>query len=63
MNLFKKVQSFLTDVKVELSKVSWSSRQELMGSTMVVITITFFTAAFVGIIDLLLSRVLSLVFK
>lgn len=63
MNVLKKVTSFLSEVKVELSKVSWSSRQELKGSTTVVIVITFLTAVFIGAIDLFLSKILSLVFR
>jgi preprotein translocase subunit SecE len=63
MNVFKKTTDFLKEVKVELSKVSWSNRQELIGSTVVVITVTFIMAIFIGIIDIFLSRILRLVFK
>lgn len=38
--MFKKVANFLGEVRAELSKVSWSTRQELMASTVVVISIT-----------------------
>ena len=48
---------------MELAKVSWSTRQELMGATVVVITITFLMAVFIGLIDLALSKVLSVIFK
>jgi len=63
MNIFKKGINFLKEVKVELSKVSWSTRQELIGSTVVVIAITFIMATFIGIIDIFLSKVLILVFR
>ena len=63
MNIFKKAINFLKEVKIELSKVSWSNRQELIGSTFVVIIITSITALFIGLIDLFLSKILSLVFK
>lgn len=58
-----KPAGFLKEVKAELSKVSWSTRQELLGSTFVVIVVTFILAVFIGIIDLLLSKALSLLFK
>jgi preprotein translocase subunit SecE len=63
MDIFNKPVNFLNEVKVELTKVSWPNRQELIGSTFVVITITFLLGAFIGLIDLLLSKGLSLLFK
>jgi len=62
MGIFKKPVGFLKEVRQELGKVSWSTRHELMGSTVVVITITVIMAVFIGIADLFLSRILSLVF-
>ena len=63
MNIFKKAIDFLKEVRVELGKVSWSSRQELIGATFVVIIITSIMALFIGFIDVFLSKVLSLVFR
>jgi len=63
MKIFKKSLNFLKEVKVELSKVSWSTRQELIGSTFVVIVITGIMAAFIGAIDLFLSKALSMLFR
>jgi len=63
MNIYKKITQFVSEVKQELLKVSWSSRQELMGATVVVITITAIVAVFIGIVDLLLSKALSMIFS
>jgi preprotein translocase subunit SecE len=63
VNIFKKTVNFLKEVRQELGKVAWSTRQELIGSTFTVIVVTFIIAVFIGIIDLLLSKILSLVFK
>ena len=63
MNILDKVIGFLNEVKVELSKVSWSTRQELVGSTIVVIMITLIMGLFIGLLDLILSQGLSLLFK
>jgi preprotein translocase subunit SecE len=60
---YKKIKTFLIEVRQELGKVAWSTRQELIGSTFVVIVVTFIIAVFIGGIDLLLSKILSLVFK
>ncbi len=63
MNIFKKVNDFLKEVKIELTKVSWSTRQELASSTVVVITVTFIMAVFIGVIDIILSHILRVVFR
>ena len=46
---------FIQETRQELKKVSWPSREELLGSTGVVIAMTFALAAFVGAIDFVLS--------
>ncbi|MBN1913876.1 MAG: preprotein translocase subunit SecE [Candidatus Omnitrophica bacterium] len=63
MNILEKPVRFLKETKVELSKVSWSTREELIGSTIVVISMTFIAGLFIFIIDFLLSKVLSVLFK
>ncbi len=63
MNLFNKITNFVREVKQELGKVSWSSREELMGATTVVIIVTAILTAFIGAIDLVLSSALSRMFK
>lgn len=52
---YEKIKKFLIEVKVELSKVSWSTREELIGSTAVVIVITVLIALFIFCIDFLVS--------
>lgn len=63
MKLIEKPVNFIKEVKTELGKVAWSTRQELMSSTMVVISVTAIMALFIGLIDIILSKFLSVVFK
>ena len=63
MNFFQKIAKFFSEVKIELTKVAWSTRQELIGATIAVISTTALLAVFIGIIDVILSKVLSLMFK
>jgi len=63
MKIISKITNFLREVRQELSKVSWSTREELIGSTVVVITVTAILAVFIGVIDVTLSKFLSVVFK
>ena len=54
---------FLREVWVELKKVNWPQRKEVMGSTAVVILASFVVAFFLGAIDLVLQKVLALVIR
>ena len=63
MNILAKPVNFINEVRNELSKVSWSTRKELLASTVLVITVTALLTVFIGIVDLGLSRFLSMVFK
>lgn len=63
MKIIEKPVTFLKEVKVELGKVAWSTRQELMDSTIVVIVTTAILGVFIGMIDIALSKVLSILFK
>ena len=44
-----KIQEFFKEVSVELKKVSWRTRQQTMNATLVVITVSFIVAFFLGI--------------
>ncbi len=54
-----KIGKFLGQVKSELKKVAWPSRSELISSTIVVLISTLLLAVFIGICDLVLSRVVN----
>ncbi len=63
MGLLTKPINFIKEVKAELMKVTWSTRRELLGATMVVIGVTSILTVFIGIIDLFLSKGLSVLFR
>ena len=50
-----KAKDFLGEVKVEVKKVTWPSRKDAMGGTMVVVVVVIIMSIFLGIIDTLLS--------
>ena len=58
-----KITKFLNEVRVEFKKVTWSTREELIGSTAVVIVTILLLALFVGIVDALLSAAITVVFR
>lgn len=63
MKIVNGIINFITEVKVELQKVSWSSRDELIGSTGIVIVSTTLLAVFIGIVDLILSRFINILLR
>ena len=46
-----KLVQFLKEVRVELAKVSWPTRNQIVLYTLVVIGISLFMAAFLGLLD------------
>jgi preprotein translocase subunit SecE len=63
MSVITKPISFLKEVKAELGKVAWSTREEIMQSTMVVITTTALLTVFIWLVDVILSKFLTVVLK
>jgi len=51
---------FLREVKVEMAKVTWPTMQELKGSTLLVIIVSVFFAAYIAGIDLVLTNLVKL---
>lgn len=60
---YASIVKFLREVRAELIKVSWPTRKEVITSTMVILVLTAFLSVFVGVIDLGLSKLLSLFLK
>lgn len=63
MKALDKIKGFFGEFKAELGKVSWSTREELIGSTSVVIVITAILALFIFAVDSALAGILSKIFK
>ena len=58
-----RVKNFFIEVRAEMQKVTWSTREELIGSTGVVLATMFFLSVFIGIADFVLSYVLAAVMR
>ncbi len=56
-----KVQNFFSEVAVELKKVSWSTRQELLDSTWVILISSAILGVFIAITDFVLSKLVGLI--
>jgi len=54
---------FLKEVKDELKKVVWPTRDEIIRLTAVVIIVSLIVGVYLGLIDLILTKILALVVK
>lgn len=57
---WQRFSQYLREVVFELRKVVWPSRKETIGSTSVVLVIVIISGIFLGIVDLVLSRLVRL---
>jgi len=63
MEFLRRAQEFVREVMAEFRKVTWPSRQELINSTVVVITVTVVVALFLGAVDVVLARVVERILR
>jgi preprotein translocase subunit SecE len=61
--MFNKISEFFHDVKLELKKVVFPSKKEVIGSTWVVIVSVLIASVFLGIVDMTLGKFMTTVFK
>jgi preprotein translocase subunit SecE len=63
MEALRKVREFFHDVLVEFRRVSWPTRQEVMGSTSVVIVMVLVLAVFLAVVDHALTWLVRLIIR
>jgi len=56
--MIEKIGNFFREVKVEMQKVTWPTRDELKESTKLVIIATFVVTLFIGVVDNILSLII-----
>ena len=54
---------FIRDVRNELNKVSWPSRNELVGTTTVVIIAVFFFGFYLFVVDIVVKAGMDLLYR
>jgi preprotein translocase subunit SecE len=63
MGFLRRAQEFVHEVVAEFRKVTWPSRQELINSTVVVITVTVVISLFLGGVDVVLARIVERILR
>ena len=58
-----KARQFLKESKLELKKVKWPTRKELLASTAVVIVLTLVMALYFGLVDFGLIKIIKIILR
>ena len=58
-NFLKKIPNFFSEVRTEMKKVSWPTRQETIRNTVLVISVSIVTAIFLGGLDALFAWIIN----
>lgn len=61
--MVNKVKEFFRDVKIEVRKVVFPSKDELIGSTWVVIITVIVVSLFLGVVDLVLTKLVGIALR
>ena len=59
--MIKKIMQFGSDVRYEMSKVSWPDWDDLKGSTYVVLILSLIITSFLFVVDFFLSKAISII--
>jgi preprotein translocase subunit SecE len=59
----KELKNFLVEAWQELKKVTWPTRRETLGATVVVIILVVFTSLYLSLVDMVIQYIISLVYK
>jgi preprotein translocase subunit SecE len=61
--MLNRIKEFFMEVKIEIKKVVFPAKDELIGSTWVVIITVIAVSIFLGIVDLGLSKLVRMVLR
>ena len=61
MTITQKINAFFKEVWVEMKRVSWLSRKDIVRYTVIVLGVTIVVSAFLGGLDYIFTEILKLV--
>ena len=62
-NFFERTKDYINELKLEMRRVTWPNRKQVQGTTAVVIFSVFLFAGYFEIVDSILSRGVTAVFR
>jgi len=60
--MIKKAKQFIEDVRVEMRKVIWPERDQLINSTVVVIVVSIIFTLYIFFADTIISKVINILY-
>ncbi|MCX7021856.1 MAG: preprotein translocase subunit SecE [bacterium] len=57
--MFDRIKRFVRETRVELSKVTWPTRREVVSSTLIIIAMSAFLAVLIGVFDFGMSTLID----
>ena len=60
--MFEKIKKYLKETAAELRKMTWPTKDELIGSTIVTVVVSLILAIFIGIVDRILLMIIHQVY-
>ncbi|NOZ64679.1 MAG: preprotein translocase subunit SecE [Caldiserica bacterium] len=63
MGLIGRFKGYLREVKAEMKRVSWVEKKLLWVSTFLVIIVSVISAFYIGVVDLLVSKIVALIIR
>jgi len=61
--MINRALQFLREAHIELKRVSWPGKREVLGATLVVVTLVLFVGFYIGAVDFILSRLLGFLLR
>ena len=59
--MFRKTVDYLKNVRIEMAKVSWPTREVLFESTWITLILALIMALFIFIADQIISRIINII--
>lgn len=60
--MMKKIKQFIEDVRVEMKKVIWPEKDQLINSTVIVIIVSAIFTLFIFFADTIISRIIKILY-
>jgi preprotein translocase subunit SecE len=61
--MFKGISEYFKSIRVEMSKVSWMTRDQAVNSTFIVVVFAFIVAIFLFVLDIGLSEFVNILYN
>ena len=58
----EKIKKYIKETMAELRKMTWPTKDELIGSTIVTVVVSIIVAIFIGIVDRILLLIIHQIF-